>query len=354
MLLRADVAHEMRGAVGVAIGMAIEARDAAVRFFRAAVAGHVELLLRKRREQEPQSIELLGIQDAVENFHEIVDGHAPTLADIAQIRPGGEKDGRGKFRQQMIGQIEIEIEPGQVALLLFLQLVDLKLREDHPALGMIRVRQRQKTRGPDIFVADLLRRHPGQLVPCRALWQAHAHALLHRLFARHRHAGRRVLAQVVALGEHVVVLLCDGRFLRRHAVARRLEILLRHHRHVARRRRFRRRGGGFCFFLSAGAEGQGEREGGDGCCFHNFEGEFATAECSRVLLCGFVVSGNAVHVAQSIAAAIATMPRSSVRATVESGTRSTVPMQAHSTSSPLRSALNTPSEPKIITMIVAM
>ncbi len=54
-----------------------------------------------------------------------------------------------------------------------------------------------------------------------------------------------------------------------------------------------------------------------------------------------------------MARAMTTIPRSSINATVESGTLSAVPMQAHSTSRPLRSALITPSAPNPSTMIVA-
>ena len=148
MLLRANVADEMRGAVAVAVGMAVEARDAAMRALRAAVAGHVELLLRKGREQQPQAVELLGIEDAVEELHEIVDRDALAFRHVAEVGPRGQKDGRGKLREEMIGQIEVEIEAGQVALLLLLQLVDFKLGEKHAALGMVGVRQRKEAGRP--------------------------------------------------------------------------------------------------------------------------------------------------------------------------------------------------------------
>jgi hypothetical protein len=40
----------------------------------APVGGQVELLLRERRQQQPEPFELLGIQDAVEELVEIVRG----------------------------------------------------------------------------------------------------------------------------------------------------------------------------------------------------------------------------------------------------------------------------------------
>ena len=66
-LLRADVADQVRGAVGVAIDVAIEAGDAAAgpsRLRRSSVC--VELLLGKRGDQQPEPFELLGVEDAVE------------------------------------------------------------------------------------------------------------------------------------------------------------------------------------------------------------------------------------------------------------------------------------------------
>ena len=49
-LLRADVADQVRRAVGVAVGVAVEAGHAAAGLDAAAVVGRVELLLRERRD----------------------------------------------------------------------------------------------------------------------------------------------------------------------------------------------------------------------------------------------------------------------------------------------------------------
>jgi hypothetical protein len=48
-LLRADVADQMRRAIGMAVGMAIEASDTAARLLRTAIFGLVELLLSEGR-----------------------------------------------------------------------------------------------------------------------------------------------------------------------------------------------------------------------------------------------------------------------------------------------------------------
>ena len=54
--------HQMRGAVGMAVDMAVEAGNAQAGLFRAPVIGGVELLLGKGRDQQPQAFELLGFR----------------------------------------------------------------------------------------------------------------------------------------------------------------------------------------------------------------------------------------------------------------------------------------------------
>ena len=78
--------------------------------FGAAVFGLVELLLGERRDQQPQALELLGVQNAVEELVEVVDGHQLALGDIAQVGPRGQKDGRRELGQEVVGQVEVEVE----------------------------------------------------------------------------------------------------------------------------------------------------------------------------------------------------------------------------------------------------
>ncbi len=73
--LRPDIAYKVRGAVGVAVHMAVETGDTEAGLFRAPVIGGIELLLGKGRDQQPQALELLGVQDAVENCKIIVRCH---------------------------------------------------------------------------------------------------------------------------------------------------------------------------------------------------------------------------------------------------------------------------------------
>ena len=60
----------------MAINVAVEASDAAhpVGFLRLAVGGSIELLLRKLRYEQAQSVQLLWIKDAIEQVIEVVNG----------------------------------------------------------------------------------------------------------------------------------------------------------------------------------------------------------------------------------------------------------------------------------------
>src|SRR5258708_39181589 len=99
-LLGTNVADQVSRAVGTAVLMTVEARDAEARTLAAAVRRQVELLLGERREQQPQSPELLRGEDAVEQLPVVVGGHPPA--------PRGGPEGRA--RRQVDGRREI---PGQ-------------------------------------------------------------------------------------------------------------------------------------------------------------------------------------------------------------------------------------------------
>src|ERR1019366_7628803 len=181
----------------VPILVAIEAGYPAARFLRAAILRLVELLLRKRRHEEAQSLKLLGIENAVEKLVIIVDRHQLALGDIPQIGPRGEVDGGGKLGQKMIGDIEIQIEAGEVAPLLFLNFVDFELWKDHAAFWMIGMRQRVEAFWKEALVPDVGRAHRSQLGPGRAAGQLYPNALLQRLAPRHRRTLRRAVGEVV-------------------------------------------------------------------------------------------------------------------------------------------------------------
>ena len=217
-LLRADVAHEVRRAVCVPVHVAIETDHALARFQRAAVVRGIELLLGERRQQEPQPLQLLRVEDAVEEPKVVAQTDDLAVRHVAQIEAGGQENGRRKLRQEMVRQIEIQIEPRQIAVFLLLDLVDVKLRKQHPAFGMIGVRQGQKALRPKALIADFLGRHGGQIVPrADAGRQPHPHALLHGLAPRHGHGFGGPVAQIVPLLQERRLPLFDRRLLRLHA-----------------------------------------------------------------------------------------------------------------------------------------
>ena len=72
----------------------------------------------------------------------------------------------------MVGQIEIEIEAGQVAAFLLLDLIDMELGEQHSAFRMIRMRQRHEAEGKHVLVADIFGAHLGERFPGHASREA--------------------------------------------------------------------------------------------------------------------------------------------------------------------------------------
>jgi len=196
-------------------------------------------------DEQPQSLELLRVEHAVEQLEVVVDGDELALRDVAQVRARGEEDRRGELGQHVVGQVEVEVEAREVARLLALDLIDVELREHHAALGMVRVRQRQEARGERVGSSDLLGAHRGEAVPRHAGGQLHAHAVLHGFAARHRHPRRGPVGQVVALLQQLLVFRGDAGFRGLHAGHRRGEVLLHHHRRIAGGRRVGgRRGAG--------------------------------------------------------------------------------------------------------------
>src|SRR5436190_5016556 len=231
--LRPDIAHEMRGTVGVAVSMAIKAADSARGTLGAAIVGLIELLLHKRRNQEPHPFEILRIKDVVKDLEEIVDRDELAFRDITQVGSCGEENRGGKLGQEMIGEIKIEIKAGKIPLLLFFDFLDVKFREEHSAFRMIRMGERQETGGPRIFLTDLVGRHFSERLPCHSGGELRPYALLDRFTAEHRHAGRRFVRQIVPFREQVLMLLFDRGFLPLHPFHHGFEIFLGNHRHVA-------------------------------------------------------------------------------------------------------------------------
>ncbi len=139
--------------------MAIETADTARRQLGAAVLGLIELLLGKWGEEQAQSFELLGVEDAIEQLVIIHDRHQLSLRDVAQVGAGGEEDRRRKLGKELIRDVEVKVEAGQIAPFLPLDLVDVELRKNHAAFRMIRVWKRLEPLRESVPLPNLVGAH---------------------------------------------------------------------------------------------------------------------------------------------------------------------------------------------------
>ncbi len=214
MLIGPNIADRVGGGVRMAVGVTVEAGHALRGLQAAAVFDGVELLLGKRRDQQPQSFELLGIEDVLEQLVEVAERHQFPLRDVAQIRPCCQIDRRRELGQKMIRQVEVEVEASQIPIGLLLRFLDEEFGEDHAARFVVGMRQRKKTGGPELLFLDFLRRQGREFLPGHARWQLDAHAVLHRLAARHGRSPGRPVSEVVARREQILLALRERRFLR--------------------------------------------------------------------------------------------------------------------------------------------
>ena len=164
---------------------------------RPAIVGQVELLLGERREQQAQTVELLGVEDVLEQLEEVVGGDQLSLRYVSQIGTGGQEDGRRKLRHHVIGQVEVQVEALEIPAGLALDLVDGRLGEDHAALVVVGMGQRQEALGEQILSLYVLGSHRRQLIEGHALGQQDAHTCLYRFAPGHEYV-RRPIAQIVA------------------------------------------------------------------------------------------------------------------------------------------------------------
>jgi hypothetical protein len=117
----------------MAVRMAIEASRAKAGNLRAAIVSRIELLLREGRQQQAQPFQLPGSEKAIEQLVVIGERDQLALRDIAQIGARGQVDGWRKRGQEVIRQIEIYVEPGQVSPVLGLDRVDQEVGKDEAA-----------------------------------------------------------------------------------------------------------------------------------------------------------------------------------------------------------------------------
>ena len=127
---------------------------------------------------------------------------------VAQLGPVLEEDRRRELGQERLGQVELDVEPLQPR-----EHLDLHLREDLPAGGVLGVRQRRVRE--ELARPDLLRAEPRQLLPGHARRQSRGRPDGERLAARHLRPGIEPRREVVArleqlpLGGHHLRLLRD-------------------------------------------------------------------------------------------------------------------------------------------------
>src|SRR5258708_866802 len=114
--------------------MAVKASCADAGNRRTAILGCIELLLWEGRQQKAQPFQLPGSEYSVEHLVVIRERDQLTLRDITQLGARGQVNGWRKLGQEVIRQIEIHVEPGQVPPVLLLDRVDQEVRKDEAAL----------------------------------------------------------------------------------------------------------------------------------------------------------------------------------------------------------------------------
>src|SRR5690606_12352112 len=160
-----NIADEVSRRVRMAVRMTVEARDAEMRLLAAPIVRHVELLLRKRAHEQTQSFQLLRVQNAVEELEKVLRRDELPLRHVAELGSRGQENGRRELGQEMLGNVELDVEAVQIALLLREDLVDVVLGEDHAAFLVERMRQRLEPFGKEVSRGDLRSRHRRELLP---------------------------------------------------------------------------------------------------------------------------------------------------------------------------------------------
>jgi hypothetical protein len=154
-LLGPNVTYKVSRGIRMSICVTVEAGNPPTGTLGAAVFGLVELLLRKGAQQQPQALDLFRVQDSIEKFIVVVDREQLPFGNVPEIGSRSKIDGCRKFRQDMVGEIKVEVEAGEVTTFLPLRFFDMELGEEHSSFGMVGMRQRVKTCGKEVFITDL-------------------------------------------------------------------------------------------------------------------------------------------------------------------------------------------------------
>src|SRR5260370_35087882 len=109
-LLWTDVTHKVRGPIGVAIRMTVQAGHSSARMLRSSIFRLVELLLRKCGQKQAQALQLFRIRNPVKQFIVVIKRNQLALRHIAEVRTRRKINGRREFRQEKFRDVEVQIE----------------------------------------------------------------------------------------------------------------------------------------------------------------------------------------------------------------------------------------------------
>jgi hypothetical protein len=123
------VGSQMERGIRMKILVAVEAGHAVALLEHLAIFGLVELLLRKRSEQQAKPLHLHRRHVTDHDGVEVAYREQLALGDVTEIRPRLQENGRRELRREVIGEIEVDVEAPQVAMLRGPDLVYLLLRE---------------------------------------------------------------------------------------------------------------------------------------------------------------------------------------------------------------------------------
>ena len=157
-LFGAVVGVQMELSGRMPVDVTIEAGHAEAGVRALAIVGGVEFFLREGGEQEPQSVQLNGSEDFLEEAIKVVDRDDFTARDVAELGTALKKNGRWKLGEKRVGKVEVDIEalePGKHR--------DLQLGKDLSAGGLLGVWERRI--GKRAGAADFLGSGCGQGLP---------------------------------------------------------------------------------------------------------------------------------------------------------------------------------------------
>ena len=142
-----------------------------------AVLGLIEFFLRERSEKKTQAFHLNRRDNAVHDFIEISDGEQLTARHVSEFGTRGEENRRRKLRRDVLRKVEVDVEAPQIAPFLAADFINLPIREDLAAGGVLDMRQRQEPRRQQTLLPDFVGRHRRQSVPGHACRELDADAL---------------------------------------------------------------------------------------------------------------------------------------------------------------------------------